>query len=110
MAAAERGEGEPSECDLAKHSGIEVGKIRSLLQLRNIGVSIDDPLYEDGDTSLQDTLLRCLSAPRWRPTLGSWGFPCSPSGPEFDSRMWTSATAGLMADPRWVSDSSLIHL
>lgn len=47
---------EPSEAELAEAAGMTLEKTRDLLQLRNIGVSLDAPQYDDEDTSLLDTL------------------------------------------------------
>jgi len=47
---------EPGDEELAEAAGLSVEKTRQLLQLRNLGVSLDTPQYEDDDTTLLDTL------------------------------------------------------
>lgn len=47
---------EPSDVDLASAAGMTVEKTRDLLKLRNIGISLDAPQYDDEETSLLDTL------------------------------------------------------
>jgi len=47
---------EPGEAALAAAAGLSVDKTRDLLQLRNLGVSLDAPQYDDDETTLLDTL------------------------------------------------------
>lgn len=47
---------EPTEAELADSAGISVEKTRNLLQLRNLGISLDAPQYEDDDGSMIDTI------------------------------------------------------
>lgn len=47
---------EPGDEELAEEAGLSVEKTRQLLQLRNLGVSLDTPQYEDDDTTLLDTM------------------------------------------------------
>jgi DNA-directed RNA polymerase sigma subunit (sigma70/sigma32) len=47
---------EPGDEELAEAAGLSVEKTRQLLQLRNLGVSLDTPQYEDDDATLLDTL------------------------------------------------------
>ncbi len=47
---------EPGDEELAEAAGLSVEKTRQLLQLRNLGVSLDTPQYEDDDSTLLDTL------------------------------------------------------
>lgn len=47
---------EPGDEELAEEAGLSVEKTRQLLQLRNLGVSLDTPQYEDDDATLLDTL------------------------------------------------------
>lgn len=47
---------EPDEETLAENLGMDLGKTRELLQLRNIGVSLDAPRFDDDEGSMIDTL------------------------------------------------------
>ena len=47
---------EPSEAELAESAGISLEKTRNLLQLRNLGISLDAPQYEDDDGAMIDTI------------------------------------------------------
>jgi RNA polymerase sigma factor (sigma-70 family) len=47
---------EPTEAELADSAGISLEKTRNLLQLRNLGISLDAPQYEDDDGSMIDTI------------------------------------------------------
>ncbi|NQY03557.1 MAG: sigma-70 family RNA polymerase sigma factor [Halieaceae bacterium] len=47
---------EPGDEHLAKAAGLSLDKTRSLLQLRNMGVSLDAPQYDGEETSLLDTI------------------------------------------------------
>jgi RNA polymerase sigma factor (sigma-70 family) len=47
---------EPSEAELARAAGMSLDKTRDLLQLRNIGISLDAPQYDDEDTTLIDSM------------------------------------------------------
>lgn len=47
---------EPSDAELATIAGLSLEKTRDLLQLRNIGVSLDAPQFDDEETSLVDSL------------------------------------------------------
>ncbi|MEO0437428.1 MAG: RNA polymerase sigma factor RpoD/SigA [Pseudomonadota bacterium] len=47
---------EPGDAALANAAGISLEKTRDLLQLRNLGISLDTPQYEDEDTTLLDTM------------------------------------------------------
>ena len=47
---------EPGDAALARAAGLSLEKTRDLLQLRNIGVSLDAPQFDDEDTTLLDTL------------------------------------------------------
>ena len=47
---------EPGDAALARAAGLTLEKTRDLLQLRNLGVSLDTPQYDDEDTTLLDTL------------------------------------------------------
>jgi RNA polymerase sigma factor (sigma-70 family) len=45
-----------SDAELAEAAGLSLEKTRDLLQLRNLGVSLDAPQYDDEDTTLLDTI------------------------------------------------------
>lgn len=47
---------EPGDAALAEAAGLSVEKTRDLLQLRNLGVSLDAPQYDDEDSTLLDTM------------------------------------------------------
>jgi RNA polymerase sigma factor (sigma-70 family) len=47
---------EPTEAELAEAAGMTLEKARDLLQLRNIGVSLDAPQYDDEETTLLDAM------------------------------------------------------
>ncbi|MEE4278188.1 MAG: RNA polymerase sigma factor RpoD/SigA [Halieaceae bacterium] len=47
---------EPGDAALARAAGLSVEKTRDLLQLRNLGVSLDAPQFDDEDSTLLDTL------------------------------------------------------
>ncbi len=47
---------EPTEAELAESAGLSLDKTRSLLQLRNLGISLDAPQYEDDDGAMIDTI------------------------------------------------------
>ncbi|MGD2008624.1 MAG: RNA polymerase sigma factor RpoD/SigA [Cellvibrionales bacterium] len=47
---------EPDEETLAKNLGMDVEKTRQLLQMRNLGVSLDAPRFDDDEGTLLDTL------------------------------------------------------
>ena len=47
---------EPGDAALAEAAGLSLEKTRDLLQLRNLGISLDAPQYDDEDTTLLDTL------------------------------------------------------
>jgi RNA polymerase sigma factor (sigma-70 family) len=47
---------EPSDVELAEIAGLPLEKTRDLLQLRNIGVSLDAPQYDDEEGSLIDSV------------------------------------------------------
>ena len=47
---------EPGDAALAEAAGLSLEKTRDLLQLRNLGISLDAPQYDDDDTTLLDTL------------------------------------------------------
>mgnify|MGYP006428861965 CR=1 FL=1 len=47
---------EPGDEDLAQAAGLSLDKTRQLLQLRNLGVSLDTPQYEDDDATLLDSI------------------------------------------------------
>ena len=47
---------EPGDAALAEAAGLSLEKTRDLLQLRNLGISLDTPQYDDEDTTLLDTL------------------------------------------------------
>jgi len=47
---------EPSEAELAEAAGLSLEKTRGLMQLRNLGISLDAPQYDDDDGSLLDAL------------------------------------------------------
>ncbi len=47
---------DPDDETLAANLGMDLAKTRQLLQLRNIGVSIDAPRFDDDESSLVDTL------------------------------------------------------
>ncbi len=47
---------EPGDAALAEAAGLSLEKTRDLLQLRNLGISLDTPQYDDDDTTLLDTL------------------------------------------------------
>lgn len=47
---------EPGDAALAEAAGLSLEKTRDLLQLRNLGISLDAPQYDDEDSTLLDTL------------------------------------------------------
>ncbi|GAB5414034.1 MAG: hypothetical protein Cons2KO_16370 [Congregibacter sp.] len=47
---------EPGDEALARAAGLSLEKTRDLLQLRNLGVSLDAPQYDEEDSTLLDTL------------------------------------------------------
>lgn len=47
---------EPSDEELAESTGLSLEKIRSLVQLRNFGVSLDAPQFDDDDGAMIDTI------------------------------------------------------
>jgi len=47
---------EPGDAALAEAAGLSLEKTRDLLQLRNLGISLDAPQYDDDDSTLLDTL------------------------------------------------------
>ncbi len=47
---------EPDEETLANNLGMDLSKTRQLLQMRNIGVSLDAPRFDDGEGTMIDTL------------------------------------------------------
>ncbi len=47
---------EPDDETLAEKLGMDIEKTRQLLQLRNLGVSLDAPRFDDDETSLVETL------------------------------------------------------
>ncbi|MFN2327716.1 MAG: RNA polymerase sigma factor RpoD/SigA [Chromatocurvus sp.] len=47
---------EPGDEELARAAGLSLDKTRQLLQLRNLGVSLDTPQYEDDDATLLDSI------------------------------------------------------
>ncbi|WP_439107303.1 sigma-70 family RNA polymerase sigma factor [Congregibacter sp.] len=47
---------EPGDAALANAAGLSLEKTRDLLQLRNLGVSLDAPQYDDDDGTLLDTI------------------------------------------------------
>jgi len=47
---------EPSDAELADIAGLSLEKTRDLLQLRNIGVSLDAPQFDDEEGSLLDSV------------------------------------------------------
>ncbi|MDP5071921.1 MAG: sigma-70 family RNA polymerase sigma factor, partial [Congregibacter sp.] len=47
---------EPGDAALAKAAGLSLEKTRDLLQLRNLGVSLDAPQYDDEDSTLLDSM------------------------------------------------------
>jgi RNA polymerase sigma factor (sigma-70 family) len=47
---------EPGDAALARAAGLSVEKTRDLLQLRNLGISLDAPQFDDEDATLLDTL------------------------------------------------------
>ena len=47
---------EPDDETLANTLGMDLGKTRQLLQLRNLGVSLDAPRFDDDEGTLLDTL------------------------------------------------------
>ena len=47
---------DPSEQELAESAGISLEKTRSLLQLRNLGISLDAPQFDDDDGSMIDSI------------------------------------------------------
>jgi len=47
---------EPGDAALARAAGLSVEKTRDLLQLRNLGISLDAPQFDDEDSTLLDTL------------------------------------------------------
>lgn len=47
---------EPGDAALAEAAGLTLEKTRDLLQLRNLGISLDTPQYEDDDSTLLDTM------------------------------------------------------
>ncbi|EED33044.1 RNA polymerase sigma factor SigB [gamma proteobacterium NOR5-3] len=47
---------EPGDAALAEAAGLSLEKTRELLQLRNLGISLDAPQYDDDDGTLLDTM------------------------------------------------------
>ena len=47
---------EPGDAALAEAAGLSLEKTRDLLQLRNLGVSLDAPQYDDEDVTMLDTM------------------------------------------------------
>ena len=47
---------EPGEAELAEATGLSLEKTRSLMQLRNFGISLDAPQYDDDDGAMIDTI------------------------------------------------------
>jgi RNA polymerase sigma factor (sigma-70 family) len=47
---------EPGDAALAQAAGLSLEKTRDLLQLRNLGVSLDAPQFDDEDSTLLDTM------------------------------------------------------
>jgi RNA polymerase sigma factor (sigma-70 family) len=47
---------EPTEAELAESAGIGLEKTRNLLQLRNLGISLDAPQYDDDDGAMIDSI------------------------------------------------------
>ena len=47
---------EPGDAELAKAAGLSLEKTRDLLQLRNLGISLDAPQYDDEDATLLDSM------------------------------------------------------
>ena len=47
---------EPTEVELAEAAGLSLEKTRGLMQLRNLGISLDAPQYDDDDGSLLDSM------------------------------------------------------
>lgn len=47
---------DPGDEELARAAGLSLDKTRQLLQLRNLGVSLDTPQYEDDDATLLDSM------------------------------------------------------
>ncbi|MFK8041469.1 RNA polymerase sigma factor RpoD/SigA [Congregibacter sp.] len=47
---------EPGDAALAEAAGLSLEKTRDLLQLRNLGVSLDAPQYDDDEGTLLDTM------------------------------------------------------
>ena len=47
---------EPSDAELAEAAGLSMEKIRGLKQLRNLGISLDAPQYDDDDSTMLDTM------------------------------------------------------
>jgi RNA polymerase sigma factor (sigma-70 family) len=47
---------EPGDAALAEAAGLSLEKTRDLLQLRNLGVSLDAPQYDDADGTLLDSM------------------------------------------------------
>ncbi|MEM9759484.1 MAG: RNA polymerase sigma factor RpoD/SigA [Pseudomonadota bacterium] len=47
---------DPGDAALARAAGLSLEKTRDLLQLRNLGISLDAPQYDDEDSTLLDTL------------------------------------------------------
>ena len=48
---------EPDDKDLAARLGMDINRTRELLQLRNMGVSLDAPRFADGDGSVIDSIV-----------------------------------------------------
>ncbi|MFK7830421.1 MAG: RNA polymerase sigma factor RpoD/SigA [Congregibacter sp.] len=47
---------EPGDAELAEAAGMTLEKTRDLLQLRNLGVSLDTPQFDDEDTTMLDSM------------------------------------------------------
>ncbi|MEM1402373.1 MAG: sigma-70 family RNA polymerase sigma factor [Pseudomonadota bacterium] len=47
---------EPGDAALAEAAGLSLEKTRDLLQLRNLGISLDAPQYDDEDVTMLDTM------------------------------------------------------
>ena len=56
LAAVSRNGKEPGDAALAKATGLSLEKTRALKQLRNLGISLDQPLYDDGEESMVDAM------------------------------------------------------
>jgi RNA polymerase sigma factor (sigma-70 family) len=56
LAAVSRSGKEPGDAELAKATGLSLEKTRALKQLRNLGISLDQPIYDDSEESMVDTM------------------------------------------------------